>query len=94
MDDLCAEFAAINCMPMGNKEFFVARARQHFAQRSCGGGSVTLLYALCALIVRHTQEQQHQDVAMLALPPKTDEVLLGEWRTDEWSNADEMALRE
>ena len=76
VDDLCAEFAAINCMPLGNQAYFNAHIRPVFV--STGYAPIPLLYALRTVLIRHTQEQRLDGEAVLTLPPKTDNVVMGD----------------
>ena len=80
VDDLCAEFAAIKCMPLGDQTYFNHSIRPAFTggRHRAFFSALPLLYALRAVLIRHTQEQRLDGEAVLALPPKTDEVVMGE----------------
>ena len=77
---MCAEFAAIKCMPLGDKTYFKKSIYPAFTGGRHRGfcSVVPLLYALRAILIRHTQEQRLDGEAVLMLPPKTDEVVMGE----------------
>ena len=67
-------------MPLGDKVYFNKSIRPAFTGGRSHGfcSAVPLLYALRAVLIRHTQEQRLDGEAVLMLPPKTDEVVMGE----------------